>query len=250
MDGDVDAQEDKYPDQTNIRATPMSGSHTPATSRRRDDETATSFSRRSANSQSQRALRIVRTVIQDGERVEQEYFETDPAVIKQYMKIKELEESQNIRLVNLFRTVGRCLPVFSLNDIAPTGDAEFDARQRRRQDIHPSTVQKFLAPANCGADLKKSLPNSRRTQLAESNAPKTKPPSLPPLRAVPPCLPTATEGEVVAGTHRQRNESVPIVAKWATLKPTKSQSSAITAISPLIARLDRCSRMRRVLAIQ
>lgn len=101
MDGDVDAQDDKYPDRSNARGPSMSGSQTPATSRRRDDETTTSFSRRSVNSQSQKALRIVRTVIQDGDRVEQEYFETDPAVIKQYMKMKEVEEAQSIRFVNL-----------------------------------------------------------------------------------------------------------------------------------------------------
>ncbi|KIX03602.1 uncharacterized protein Z518_07155 [Rhinocladiella mackenziei CBS 650.93] len=112
MDGDVDAQEDKYPDRSHVRSTPMSGTHTPVTSRRRDDETTTSFSRRSVNSQSQRALRIVRTVVRDGEKVQQEHYETDPAVIKQYMRIKEMEEAQST----------------SLNDIVPTGDAEYDAQ--------------------------------------------------------------------------------------------------------------------------
>lgn len=97
MDGDVDAQEDKYPDRSNMRATPVSGTQTPVTSRRRDDETTTSFSRRSVNSQSQRALRIVRTFKKDGQIVEEEHFETDPAVIKRYLKIKEMEEIQNTR---------------------------------------------------------------------------------------------------------------------------------------------------------
>jgi transcription initiation factor TFIID subunit 1 len=92
MDGDVDNQEDRYA-QNNVRATPMSG--------RRDDETATSFSRRSVGSQTQKALRIVRTVRRDGEEVEQEYIETDPAVIKQYMKIKEMEEVQATRFVSM-----------------------------------------------------------------------------------------------------------------------------------------------------
>ncbi|KAK5249863.1 hypothetical protein LTR40_011565, partial [Exophiala xenobiotica] len=82
MDGDVDGQEDKYADRSSIRATPMSGTQTPAP-RRRDDETTTSFSRRSVNSQTQRVLRIVRTVVtKDGESMDQEYYETDPAVIK------------------------------------------------------------------------------------------------------------------------------------------------------------------------
>ncbi|KAK5321124.1 hypothetical protein LTR93_006366 [Exophiala xenobiotica] len=101
MDGDVDGQEDKYADRSSIRATPMSGTQTPAP-RRRDDETTTSFSRRSVNSQTQRVLRIVRTVVtKDGESMDQEYYETDPAVIKQYMKIKETEEVQSIRCVRL-----------------------------------------------------------------------------------------------------------------------------------------------------
>ncbi|KIV81823.1 hypothetical protein, variant 2 [Exophiala sideris] len=129
MDGDVDGQEDGYPGGANPRATPMSGTQTPATTRRRDDETATSFSRRSVGSQSQRVLRIVRTVMQDGERVEQEYIETDPAVIKQYMKIKEQEELQSI----------------SLSEVAPTGDAEYDARQRRRIEEELAKLEKNAA---------------------------------------------------------------------------------------------------------
>ncbi|EXJ93198.1 hypothetical protein A1O3_01755 [Capronia epimyces CBS 606.96] len=129
MDGDVDAQEDKYAERSNLRATPMSAAHTPAASRRMDDETATSFSRRSVNSQSQRALKILRTVIRDGDEFVEEHIETDPAVIKQYMKIKEMEEAQS----------------FSLNDVVPTGDAEFDARQRKRQALLLTLLEEELA---------------------------------------------------------------------------------------------------------
>jgi len=100
MEGDVDAQEDKYPERASIRATPVSSVHTPGPARRRDDETATSFSKRSVTSQTQRALKIVRTVYKDGEMVEQEHIETDPAVIKQYMRIKEMEEAQSTRWVS------------------------------------------------------------------------------------------------------------------------------------------------------
>ncbi len=102
MDGDVDAQEDRHGGgRSNIRATPVSGTHTPSISKRaRDDETATSFSRRSGGSQSQKVLRIVRQVrTKEGEMIEQEYIETDAAVIKKYMKIKETEEIENTRCV-------------------------------------------------------------------------------------------------------------------------------------------------------
>ncbi|EXJ91395.1 hypothetical protein A1O1_04507 [Capronia coronata CBS 617.96] len=98
MDGDVDAQEDNHAARSNVRATPMSGAHTPATSRRMDDETATSFSRRSVNSQSQKALKILRTVVRDGDEFVEEHIETDPAVIKQYMRIKEMEEAQSFSI--------------------------------------------------------------------------------------------------------------------------------------------------------
>ncbi len=149
MDGDVDAQEDKYADRSSIRATPMSGTQTPAP-RRRDDETATSFSRRSVNSQTQRVLRIVRTVVtKDGESMDQEYYETDPAVIKQYMKIKETEEVQSIRFETPLLAPGHCSQLISLTDIKPTGDAEKDARQRKRQDIVPSHGRIYKIANRC-----------------------------------------------------------------------------------------------------
>ncbi|OAG44728.1 hypothetical protein AYO21_01218 [Fonsecaea monophora] len=131
MDGDVDAQEDKYPEsRSNIRATPMSGTQTPSISRRRDDETATSFSRRSVGSQTQKALRIVRRIkTKDGEIMEQEHFETDPAVIKRYMKIKEAEEMQST----------------SLSELEPTGDPEQDARRKRRLEEALAQLEKNKA---------------------------------------------------------------------------------------------------------
>ncbi|EXJ76223.1 uncharacterized protein A1O5_00731 [Cladophialophora psammophila CBS 110553] len=131
MEGDVDAQEDKYPEiRSNIRATPMSGTQTPSISRRRDDETATSFSRRSVGSQTQRALRIVRRIkTKDGEIIEQEHFETDPAVIKRYIKIKETEEVQST----------------SLSELEPTGDPELDARQKKRLEEAIAQLEKNKA---------------------------------------------------------------------------------------------------------
>ncbi|KIW62899.1 hypothetical protein PV04_09789 [Phialophora macrospora] len=132
MDGDVDAQAEKHAGgHLNIRATSISGTQTPSMSRRgRDDETATSFSRRSVGSQTQKVLRIIRQVkTKDGETVEQEYIETDPAVIKKYMKIKEAEEIENT----------------SIMDIAPTGDAEQDARNRRRIEEALAQLEKNKA---------------------------------------------------------------------------------------------------------
>ncbi|KIX98296.1 uncharacterized protein Z520_05597 [Fonsecaea multimorphosa CBS 102226] len=131
MEGDVDAQEDKYPDsRSNIRATPMSGTQTPSISRRRDDETATSFSRRSVGSQTQKALRIVRRIkTKDGEIIEQEHIETDPAVIKRYMKIKEAEEMQTT----------------SLSELEPTGDPEQDARRKKRLEEALAQLEKNKA---------------------------------------------------------------------------------------------------------
>ncbi|OAP61940.1 hypothetical protein AYL99_04143 [Fonsecaea erecta] len=129
MDGDVDAQEDKYPEsRSNLRATPMSGTQTPSISRRRDDDTATSFSRRSVGSQAQKALRIVRRVkTKDGEIVEQEHFETDPAVIKRYIKIKEAEDMQ------------------TTSELEPTGDPELDARRKKRLEDALAQLEKNKA---------------------------------------------------------------------------------------------------------
>jgi transcription initiation factor TFIID subunit 1, fungi type len=97
QDGDVDGQE--YRESRNVRATPTSGTQTPSVARRaRDDDTATSFSRRSLGSQTQRILKISRTIkMADGTEEEQTFLESDPAVIKQYLKFKELEEMQATR---------------------------------------------------------------------------------------------------------------------------------------------------------
>jgi transcription initiation factor TFIID subunit 1, fungi type len=100
QDGDIDTQEDRYQESRNVRATPASGAQTPSVARRaRDDDTATSFSRRSLGSQTQRILKINRIIKVDGEEVEQTFLESDPAVIKQYLKRKELEAMQSTKYV-------------------------------------------------------------------------------------------------------------------------------------------------------
>jgi len=97
VDDGVDGQEDGFDGPSNIRAAPRSGTNTPAPSRRLDDETATSFSKRSTTSQSQKFLRIVRTVRKNGVIVKDEYIETHPSVIKQYLRIKNMQEANNTK---------------------------------------------------------------------------------------------------------------------------------------------------------
>jgi transcription initiation factor TFIID subunit 1, fungi type len=222
MDGDVDAQEDRHiSGRTNVRATPVSGTQTPSISRRRDDETATSFSRRSVGSQTQKVLRIVRQVkTKDGEIVDQEYIETDPAVIKKYMKIKEAEEFENTEFVYIFDLHGHFLTLCSIQDIVPTGDPEQDARAKKRQAPVPFYTRSLLT---FSVVSRISSPNSKRTKPAERNVPKTRK-QLPasPLVALQ-CLPTATPLSLVAKTPSRHNASVQIVVKWATSRPTKSQ---------------------------
>lgn len=138
MDGDVDNQEDRYNERSSMRANSVSGTHTPAPGRRRDDETGTSFSKRSLTSQGQssRCLQIFRTVVRDGKEVDEIQYENDPAVIKQYMRIKEMEEAQATRFVYIEYMPGPSSHHYSLQDIQVTGNADYDARQKKRQDSY------------------------------------------------------------------------------------------------------------------
>ncbi|KAK5078451.1 hypothetical protein LTR64_003136 [Lithohypha guttulata] len=111
----VDGQLDDFARSRNIRATPASGLQTPS-GRRRDDETGTSFSKRSANSQAQRYLRIRRRVWDASADAYEwrEVVESDPQVIKMYLKRKEKMEVQN------------------LSQALPTGDHQVDALNRKK----------------------------------------------------------------------------------------------------------------------
>jgi hypothetical protein len=84
LDDGVDGMEENVG--THNRPSSRSQTATPAPFSRRDDTSVTSFSRRSVNSQSQRFLRITRTVRKGDQEVTEEYVEEDPAVIKQYRK--------------------------------------------------------------------------------------------------------------------------------------------------------------------
>jgi hypothetical protein len=96
MDG-VDGQEEAA--MYNNRG--RSITNTPAPTRRRDDvETATSFSKRSLNSQSQRFLKIVRTITgRNGDQRTEEIIETNPKVISQYTKAREKIDDEQVECV-------------------------------------------------------------------------------------------------------------------------------------------------------
>jgi transcription initiation factor TFIID subunit 1, fungi type len=74
---------------------------TPAPARRRDDETATSFSKRSTTSQAQRFLKITRTFTNhNGDVQTEDHIETNPTVIKNYLKARQAKEEENMEYVH------------------------------------------------------------------------------------------------------------------------------------------------------
>jgi transcription initiation factor TFIID subunit 1, fungi type len=88
MDDNVDGPEDEGQSNVFSRPPPRSEAATPGPFGRRDDESVTSFSKRSTSSQTQnRVLRITRQVPRnDGGIDHREHIERDLAVIKQYLK--------------------------------------------------------------------------------------------------------------------------------------------------------------------
>lgn len=98
-DEGVDGQLDDATRSRHPRATPMSGVQTPGVGRRRDDETGTSFSKRSIASQAQQFLKITRKIYNSRDETweTKEIIESDPAVIKLYKKRKEQLEANNFK---------------------------------------------------------------------------------------------------------------------------------------------------------
>jgi transcription initiation factor TFIID subunit 1, fungi type len=88
MDDNVDGPDEDGQSNVFARPPPRSEAATPAPFGRRDDESATSFSKRSTASQTRnRVLRITRKVPRnDGGLEDIEHIERDPTVIKQYLK--------------------------------------------------------------------------------------------------------------------------------------------------------------------
>lgn len=88
MDDNVDGPDEDGQSNVFSRQPPRSEAATPAPFGRRDDESVTSFSKRSTTSQTRtKTLRITRRVKRaDGTIDDVEYIERDPIVIKQYIK--------------------------------------------------------------------------------------------------------------------------------------------------------------------
>lgn len=88
IDDDVDGPDEDGPSNASPRQPSRSEAATPAPLGRRDDDSVTSFSKRSTASQGQnRILKITRRFKRDdGEFEEREHLERDSTVIKQYLK--------------------------------------------------------------------------------------------------------------------------------------------------------------------
>ncbi|KAI4219386.1 MAG: hypothetical protein L6R36_008364 [Xanthoria steineri] len=106
-DEGVEVDEDP---QTEVR-TPRSEAPTPASIRRRDDDTMSQFSKMSSSSQAGRVLKITRRIpLGDGTFNEVHETVRDARIIRQYQKRKKAQGLANI----------------NLNDAKPTGNAEVD----------------------------------------------------------------------------------------------------------------------------
>ena len=160
-DEGVDAQLDQAERARNVRATPMSGMQTPI-GRRRDDETGTSFSKRSGTSQAQKFLKIRRKVWNSREE-EYEYkevVESDPQVIKLYLKRKEQMEASSTRYVTRTIDMPVLTDICSLHDLVPTGDPEVDARHKKRLEAELARLEQ----------TKQKRPRKKKGQVAVADA--------------------------------------------------------------------------------
>ncbi|RMD44013.1 hypothetical protein DV735_g1134, partial [Chaetothyriales sp. CBS 134920] len=102
-EGDVDTREEARA-RGGVRAAP-SGIGTPS-GRRRDDETGTSFSKRSVTSQTQRYLKIKRTFLErDGSKRDEIHIVTDPAVIKAYQRQRGQSDNEINTLLKLEQAI-------------------------------------------------------------------------------------------------------------------------------------------------
>jgi len=141
-DEGVDGQLEQAERARNIRATPASGMQTPS-GRRRDDETGTSFSKRSGTSQAQKFLKIRRKVWnpREEEFEYREIVESDPQVIKLYLKRKEQMEVSSTRYAARPPTMQVDTNNSSLADLVPTGDPEVDARHKKRLEAELARLE-------------------------------------------------------------------------------------------------------------
>ncbi|KAF7511260.1 hypothetical protein GJ744_005157 [Endocarpon pusillum] len=128
MDDNVDGPEGGGSSNVFRRASARSEATTPAPFGRRDDDSITSFSKRSTASQTRnRTLKITRkTRNSDGELVDTVHIERDAAVIKQYLKKRS----------------ARNAATRALEDVVPTGDAEQDALDKKRLALELARLER------------------------------------------------------------------------------------------------------------
>ena len=97
----VDGQDDSIIVNGQPKGGNTSINNTPAPFRRIDDETATSFSKRSTGSQSQKFLVISRMTLENGVPKWHNHTETNAAVIKSYTRQKRSEELERFEYANM-----------------------------------------------------------------------------------------------------------------------------------------------------
>ncbi|KAF1808467.1 hypothetical protein P152DRAFT_462461 [Eremomyces bilateralis CBS 781.70] len=128
---EVEMDIDEEPDTAIPGRTPRSEVATPRHSSffRRDDDSVSQFSKFSTGSQSGKVLRIVRdTRDRHGNKQTEEEVITDEKVIREYMKRRKAEELSQLKL----------------GDLRPTGDADFDAKQKKMLQLELERLQKNI----------------------------------------------------------------------------------------------------------
>lgn len=127
-ESDMDENPIEEASNTAFRAvTPRSEAQTPATLRRRDDETTSQFTQASTGSQAGKILKITRHIQDEYGNVEPHTeIVRAPKVIRQYLKRRHAKEAE---------TTG-------LTDIKPTGIAEQDRRNQQRLEKELARLQR------------------------------------------------------------------------------------------------------------
>ena len=135
---DSDFDEDpleKVSNNTVGAGTPRSEAPTPATMRRRDDETASQFTQHSSASQSGKTLRIIRNIRDEyGELRQIVDIIRDPKVIRQYLKRRH-EEDEGTEEYNFRKTCNSRANECSVRDMRPTDDPEKNKRMQKKYSL-------------------------------------------------------------------------------------------------------------------
>ena len=138
MDDNVDGPDEGGTSNVFAKPIPPSEVATPAAFSRRDDETMTSFSKRSTTSNTRdRVLKIIRQVKRaDGAIEEVEHIERDPLVIKQYLKRRNAKYAASRSWVHdtaeMNKDCRTLLTAYRLAEVSPTGIKEQDDVDQKR----------------------------------------------------------------------------------------------------------------------